>query len=211
MNKLFITLLFSAFLFSGDPGDSEGSGYAFIKREDGISLYYRWISVPEKLKVRELKAELQINSSPGEIISVLKNEKVATHWMKGTCEVNLIGKSGENQWYTYVQYNIPWPLSNQDCILKHSLKRDVADNSYFIDVSGMPRYLPAKEGITRIQHIEGSWRLTQVSKNVCKAEYTVYSAQAPKFPRWVTDPIVQGNLISTLQAFKVTVEKNTLP
>ena len=180
--------------------------YVFIKKQNNISLYYRWINLPDKRQVRELKAELEIVSTPEEIIGVIKSEKLAMNWMKGACEVKNLEKPGNNLWHTYIQYDIPWPLSNQDCIIRYKL--ETVGNHYQIDMTGVPKYISEKKDITRIQHLEGSWIIVPTNRNTCKVIYSVFSNQAPKFPRWITDPIIQGNLISTMEAFRSTVEKN---
>lgn len=180
--------------------------YVFIKKSNNISLFYRWIELPDKRKVRELKAELDISASPEQIIATLRDEKVALNWLKGASEVKSVGSPGQNLWHTYIQYDIPWPLSNQDCIIRYNLES--SNKQYMINMTGLPKYIPEKEGITRIQHLQGSWIIVPTNRNVCKVFYSVFSNQEPTFPRWITDPIIQGNLISTMEAFRTTVEKN---
>lgn len=180
--------------------------YTFIKRQNNISLYYQWIELPDKRKVRELKAELDIVASPEQIIATLKNEKLALNWLKGASEVKTLGSPTQNLWHTYIQYDIPWPLSNQDCIIRYN--HENSGNQHHIIMTGVPKYIPEKDGITRIQHLQGAWIIVPTNRNVCKVFYSVFSNQAPTFPRWITDPIIQGNLINTMEAFKTTVEKH---
>lgn len=208
MRALLSVILFAFGAFAFPVSFSQEKTYTFIKKDKGVSLYYRWIITPDKHKVRELKAELEIHSSPEKIISVIRNDKQATHWMKGTSEVNRLGKYSEDQWQFYVQYEIPWPLSNQDCVIQYDIKKEADGKYYHIGMKGLPSYIAEKEGVTRIQHLQGVWKITPINKNSCKVEYAVHSGQAPKFPRWITDPIIQGNFINTMEAFKLTVEKN---
>jgi hypothetical protein len=37
---------------------------------------------------------------------------------------------------------------------------------------------------------------------MCRVEYTVYSEQKPRYPRWAIDPLIQNNLISTLSSLR---------
>lgn len=206
--KLLIFSYLSAIsmIHFGMNNSAEEPVYTFIKKDKGIALFYRWVNVPNQKPVRELKAEFDIYSSPEQIITVLKNEKLALQWMKGVSEIRSIGKSTAEMWHTYIQYNIPWPLSNQDCIVRYDMKREPSGRIYNISMNGVPDHLPVNDGITRIKHLQGSWKLVPHSKNHCKVVYTVYSKQPPKFPRWITDPIIQGNLINTMEAFKITIE-----
>ncbi|NJO69436.1 MAG: hypothetical protein HC830_09305, partial [Bacteroidetes bacterium] len=101
-----------------------------------------------------------------------------------------------------IQYDIPWPLSNQDCIVKYELLQTSSEKVFHVQMKGIPDYIPAKDGITRIDHLLGSWVITTSSSNTCKVSYTIMSGQPPKFPRWITDPIIQSNLVNTMDAFR---------
>lgn len=203
MKTLLVILIFVTSSFICQPDDKK---YKFIKKEEGITLYFRWIDTPTHREVRELKAEFNIASSPENIISGIKNERTALLWMKGASQFQRIGKSTETSWYSYILYNIPWPLSNQDCIILHTLHKEPTENIYYIRMKGVPDYIPEKEGIIRIHHLQGTWKITKINANESRVVYTIYSAQAPKFPRWVTDPIIQENLLNTMLSFKKTVE-----
>jgi hypothetical protein len=180
--------------------------YKFIKEEDGIALYYRWIDTPAEREVRELKAQFKLASSPENILTVIRNESTALQWMKGVSQFLKVGISTENMWYAYILYDIPWPLSNQDCIIQHTLFKDHAGKTYYISMKGVPKYIPEKEGVVRIQHLQGTWKITAINKNESNIEYTIYTTQAPKFPRWITDPIIQENLINTMLSLRKLVE-----
>lgn len=199
-----------AFVLTAVSGrkNNDAPQYTFIKKDKDISLYYRWIVLENKLKVRELKAEFHVTSTPDKIVGLLKNEKLATQWMKGTSEVNRLGNVGDNTWHTYIEYDIPWPLSNQDCIVQYELRRDASSKNYLITMKGLPTYIPEKKDVTRIKHLIGAWTLSPMNGKSSKVVYTIYSGQAPSFPRWITDPIIQGNLISTMDAFRKLVEKS---
>lgn len=182
--------------------------YTFIKKDKDITLFYRWIDNPGKKPVRELKAEFNISSTPTKVIAVLKDEKLASQWMKGVSEFRLLDKNQDKCWNAYILYDIPWPLSNQDCIIRYEMKNEPTGKIWNVLMNGIPDYIPKKQGVTRISHLQGNWKLSDTGKNGCHVVYTIFSKQPPMFPRWITDPIIQGNLINTLIALKNTVEKN---
>lgn len=202
---LILFLIWATQINTVDSITDEAQKYIFIKKQDEISLSYRWIKVNETNKVRELRAEFEVKSTPEKIVSVLRNEKIALQWMKGVNEVKNLGNPNRNQWHLYIQYGIPWPLNNQDCIIHY--KVEIADTNYQIQMNGVPDFIPEKEDVTRIKHLRGTWQIIPMDKHSSRIIYTIYSNQAPRFPRWITDPIVQGNLISSLDAFRTTVQK----
>ena len=122
--------------------------------------------------------------------------------MKGVKEFSIVRKVNENDWFAYVLYWLPWPLNNQDCIIRYKCTSVQNGKTYIISLNGIPGYIPAKTNVDRISHISGQWKITTVNSNECNVVYSVYSEQKPKFPRWVTDPIIQNNLINTMASMK---------
>jgi len=181
--------------------------YILLKKDKNITLWYRWILLSDKRTTRELKAEFIVSAIPDQVLSVLRNDKLALQWMQGVKEFNHLNKASENCWFTYLQYEIPWPLSNQDCIIRYNLQINGKDKGYYISLTGEPGYIPAKQGVTRIPHLRGNWKIVPLGSKQSKVAYTIYSAQKPTFPRWITDPLIQNNLIKTMQAFNEITEK----
>ena len=179
------------------PGET---GYTLLKKEKNITLSSRELILPNNHATRELRAEFMVEATAETILLVLKNDRYATRWMKGVKEFSTIRKVSENDWYAYVQYRIPWPLSNQDCVIRYKCNAAENGHGYILNLNGTPDYLPVKPGVERISHMSGRWIITESINNRCRVVYTVYSEQKPKYPRWATDPIIHQNLISTLSS-----------
>ena len=71
-------------------------------------------------------------------------------------------------------------------------------------------YIPEKEGVSRIRHMTGLWQFRQVGENRVEVTYTLFSGQRSAFPRWITDPIIQGNMIKTMKNFRTLGEEKYL-
>jgi len=181
--------------------------FKLIKQDKNINIYARWIRVDDTRSARQLKAEFTVNASFTKIFTLIKDDKRTTQWMKNTKSYYIITSVNQNTWYSYVQFSVPWPFNNQDCIIKYEVPAPNAFSKYVIRFSGVPDYLPEYKKVTRISHMEGVWRLLYLGKNSTKIEYEIFSKQAPSFPRWITDPIIQNNLISTMDAFRTMVNK----
>lgn len=182
------------------------NNFELVKSKNNISIYSRWIEVDKTRKVRQLKVDYMINSSISKIISVLQDDKHTTQWMKGSKTFYQLKSVDQNQWFSYVQFAIPWPFDNQDCVIKYEIVRN-SDFQTQIKLIGMPDYIKKNNGITRISHFEAVWTLKKISEQKTKVEYTVFSKQPSSFPRWATDPIIQNNLMETMIAFAGESEK----
>ena len=206
---LFITFFSGFFDFIMEKSvKQQTTDFKLIKQEKNINLYARWIRVDDKRSARQLKAEFTVNASFANIFSLIKDDKKTTQWMKNTKSYYIITSIDQNNWYVYVQFSVPWPFNNQDCIIKYEIPTPDAFTQSEIRLTGVPDYLKVNKGVTRINHFEGTWRLMYLGKNSTKIEYEMFSKQAPAFPRWITDPIIQHNLISTMDAFREMVNKN---
>ena len=195
--------------FSNDPSTIDvNAKFNLVRSDDNISIYTRWIPVTETRSTRQLKAEFVIDCPAEKVVSVLRDEKSYIKWMKATKTYYRLKTINENQWYSYVQFSIPWPLNNQDCILKYEVHECADPSKTEITLAGEPDFLQTYEGVERISHMEGSWVITKIGAGKSRVEYLVYSKQAPKFPTWITDPLIQKNLLKTMNAFREIVKNS---
>jgi hypothetical protein len=196
------------FLTDDSASTDKSANFTLVRSDENISIYTRWIPATETRLTRQIKAEFIIDSPADKIVSVLRDEKSYLLWMKSTKSYYRLKTVNDNQWFAYIQFSIPWPLNNQDCILKYEVHESLEALRTEIYLVGEPDFLKTYEGVERISHMEGSWIITQIDSGKSRVEYYMYSKQAPKFPTWITDPIIQKNLLKTMNAFRDLVNNN---
>lgn len=202
-----LLILCSSFSASYHKVENGDIGYTFIRKEKNISLSSRNIPAADDRTTRELRADFSVSACPGAVVNVLRNTSLCEDWMKGVTEVTDLRKISDNEWITYILYDIPWPLSNQDCIVHYRASMSTDGMSYQLKISGEPEYIPVRSGVERISHLSGYWKITGDGKGKSRVEYRIYSLQKPRFPRWATDPLIQQNLIETLASLRELTEK----
>lgn len=180
--------------------------FILIKKDNNISIYEKWIKVDDSRYARQLKVEFMVNASVEKIISVIRDDTNTTQWMKSAKNYYNLKKLDKNNWYSYVEFSVPWPLNNQDCIIKYEILPAVTDKIE-IRLTGLPYYLQQYKNIERIMHMEGKWILFSQGVKGTKIEYYSFSNQKPKYPRWVIAPIMQNNLMASMSAFRDLVNK----
>lgn len=205
---LLIGFFNTCFMLSRDThAKSQNTDFVLIKKDKNISIYEKWIKVDNIRSARQLKVEFMVNASIEKIVSIIKDDKNTTHWMKSTKTYYILKKLDQNNWYLYVQFSVPWPLNNQDCIIKYELLPSSSDKRTEIRLTGLPYYLKEYKNVKRISDLEGAWILSNQGIKSTRVEYYIFSKQKPMFPRWLTDPIMQNNMISTMNAFREIVNK----
>lgn len=194
---------------AGNESNPNETGFALVKDASGVSIYTRWIPVTETRSARQIKAVIVMDGTVASVLSVLRDDRSFTKWMNGTKDYYRIKTLDSASWYSYVQFQIPWPLNNQDCIIKYNVTEDPSAGKTILSLKATPSFLKSFDGVKRIPHMEGSWVITNLGNNKVMVEYTMFSNQKPSFPRWITDPIIQNNLLKTMEAFRNSVKSYT--
>ena len=186
----------------GNPGE-----FTLVKDVSDIRISTRWIPVTEDRSARQIKAEYIVNGPVSKVLSILCDDASFVKWMKGTKDYYRVRTVNPGQWYSYIQFGLPWPLRNQDCIIKYEITENTGEGITTVCLTGMPAFLKLFDGVDRIPHMEGSWSFTDLGNNKVGVEYMIFSNQKAKFPRWITDPIIQNNMVETMDAFRSMVHE----
>lgn len=215
MEKLGIQLIvlvlctgasFPAYILEDKKGHSDSSGYQLVKKAKGIELYEKWYQITSNKLAREVKVAYHINTSIESAAALIENEVKATQWNKGSNQYKIIPKD-ENSWVSYIQYDLPWPVDNQDCVLYYRVSY-VSAEQIIIDFKSIEHEIfPATENISRILDIKGKW-IFSATPTGTRVDYSITTMPSPTLPRWVTDPIVRNNLIDTMDEFRNILESS---
>jgi hypothetical protein len=218
LRALLIASLIVSSGFRIDPGvtpapnagaNESGPAFELLKNENNIRIFSRWLPVTDTRKARQLKAEMTCQGPLGEVVSLICDDGSVTKWLGGARTCSRLKTIDAHHWYTYVRFSVIWPLKDQDCVLAVELTESPDGKSCIIRETSLNNYLRVIDGVTRIPHLECEWTLRTEGDNSVKVEYTLFSKQVSKFPRWITDPIIQNNLLKSMDVFRSLVK--TLP
>jgi hypothetical protein len=212
MKTILFIICMSGFitLVAGTPGsgaDPAASTYTLVRSDQNISVYAKWIPLNETVSTRKVKAVFSCSAEVNDVIRLISDDAAVTQWMSNVADFNRLKSVSAGEWFSYLRYGLPWPLSDQDCIVHYVVEEMEGGKSARVLVTGIPDYIPVNSGISRISHLECEWLIHKTGDNRVVIEYSQYSKQPPKFPRKITDPLVQKALIRSLAAFRAIVEK----
>lgn len=187
----------------GKNCEIDTANFVLVKQDDGITLYERWYAVNENLHAREVKATFTVNAGTEAAVALIKNESLGRKWNKNTEEYRVLPSAGDI-WFSYIQYDLPWPVSNQDCVLRYD--QNYFGNSMEIVFRGTQHpAFPVQKRIQRIPEISGKWIFRETAQGI-NVEYYITTTPSATLPTWLTDPIIRNNLIHTLRDFKRILE-----
>lgn len=183
--------------------------FKLVKTDKDISYYERWLKDEEENLLREVKLELLVKAEIDEVVNIIKDESLAVRWNSSVDQCSIVDQF-DSAWVTYYRYAIPWPLSNQDCVLLHEVEKqnNNAQEAVIINFKSIEHKDFEKiQGIKRLDDILGRWEILQTSNDKVILRYFIRTAPNSSFPKWLSDPIIRNNLITSLANFRTIAEQ----
>jgi hypothetical protein len=185
-------------------------GFELVKDEDGILVYERWVTFPGSappVLAREVKSEFHIKTRILEAVSLLRDDSRIYGWQKHVSDFKVYPHT-DSSWFEYSYHDIPWPVSDQDHFLEYTLEDPEESEGVFITFRTLAnaKLAPEKKNVSRMT-LSGSWYFQETGDGRIKATYRILSMPGP-LPRFITDPVIRNNLMSTVRNFIDLLEKN---
>ncbi|MBL7718835.1 MAG: hypothetical protein JNL72_08365 [Flavipsychrobacter sp.] len=204
MVKLRILILL--FALAGAGVKAQAGDYKLVKKDDGVSLYEKWITAMNGEQARELKVVFVVNASPAQALALLKDQSKGPEW-NPQADVFRIIPATESSWVSYVRYDIPWPVGDQDCCLQYTVKPAPGATEVHFQ-STTHSLFPVKSGVGRIAGTRGKWVLENSGGKQTKVTYTITANRNNKLPKFITDPIIHDNMLESMALFTSLLENN---
>lgn len=190
----------------------DNEGFELVKKEGDISIYERWITFPKTsppVEAREVKGEFFFNGTVYEGLRVIQNEALIERWQSHVSEFKVYKQRDSTTWFEYSYHDIPWPVSDQDHYLIYRLFPQ-SGGSLFITFESYVDAVraPVRKGVTRME-LAGSWYLERLAPHRTKATYRILSKPA-NIPKFVTDPIIRSNMMTTIREYIALLEEPSL-
>lgn len=210
ISVLVTTVLVAVFLHGNATGMHDAAPdtaeFTLVKTSGDIALYERWISPEPNQSARQVKATFTLRASPAAAVALLKDGSRGRMWNKNTNSYKVVDVS-RNSWVGYIQYDLPWPVSNQDCVLQYQATGH--SDSLVISFEGTQHdRFPERKRVQRIAEIQGKWVFTKVADGEVLVEYYITTHPSKSLPKWIADPIIRNNLIETLDSFRTMLEND---
>ena len=201
---LFITTLLCS--FGGVSGQSINEEYGIVRKNDKITLSERWIPfLGTHLKSRQIQGVFQTSASMDKMLRTVTDEAIIMEWQKNIIKYQFFPGS-DSTWQTYSLYEMPWPLNNQDYLLKYTLTKQ-ADKSMILSFQDSlnEQLAPLNKDADRKPTI-GQWQFEKLANGNTQVIYTIVT-KPTSYPRFITDSIVRNNLMTIISTLIAVAEK----
>ena len=207
MKTVILTGLIVAMQMHPSPTSAgSGDGFSLVKSAEGVMLYERWITRANQSAVREVKAVFTAVAHPHQVIRLLKDGPRGKQWNSNALEYKVEHTTSPHAWSTYIRYDLPWPMDDQDGWLLYHCEMQQGLPMVVHFSSAPPGQHPVYDNITRVHGTRGRWEI-EPAGDAIRVTYIVSTERSSTIPRWMSDPLVQQHLVKTMQKFKAQLEQ----
>ncbi len=172
--------------------------WQLAKNNDSIRVYVRRIQADSSRVEHQLRVVMDMHADLWAVVATLRDQKHLKDWINRAVECYNFDIIDDFHWHNYIEFNIPWPLNNQDIVTKNTMHQDSVTKIVRLEIVDDNNKLPPRKGVDRIPSFEGTWTITPIKGGRVHMEYTVYAGQKPWLPWWVISPFVEYGVWKTL-------------
>ena len=207
-----ISIIAVVYLITGISHGQDKEGFDLVKKAGTTAIYERWITFPNSdppIEAREVKGEFYFNNTIFAGLNLIQDEKRIKQWQKHVSEFKVYPQRDTMSWLEYSYHDIPWPVSDQDHLLKYTIEEMIPGKLLFLTFESRENdsLAPVRKGVTRME-LSGSWTWEEVSPGKVKVTYRILSKPIG-IPKWLTDPTIRSNIMTTIEEYVALLEPSS--
>jgi hypothetical protein len=209
-SSLFLSIWIAVSPFcviASDPDKDHTEQWKEARTSDGVQTFFRWVVSDDGVTFRERKGEMEIQCSLTEAVKILSDAQHTDKWMTGIEDSKNLSRPGNNQWYTYTLFRVPWPFSKRDLVSLNRITTNHLQSVVLIDVICKENHLPLKPDVTRLTDYRAQWKITQLENNKIHLSIIAASSTPPAFPRYIQDPVIEKIFHNNLVRLKELLQQ----
>ncbi len=183
------------------PSSNAMEDWELLRDKDGIKVYKKHI---EGSKFYEFKGVTVVNAKIEAVAEVMLDFKAMTKWILFVEEFRVLKglekKNNDFNMSAYISIDLPWPISNRDCIM--SITGELSNNNTKITadtVALRKQVVPLKEGYIRLTKITNKWVIESIADNMTSISYSISADPEGYIPAWTVNPIIKNQPFHTLR------------
>lgn len=210
VTKIFI--LVSLFGFFALP--LQADDWRLDKDEDGIKVYTRAV---QNSAIREIKAELTIETSLDSIMAVFDDIPALPHWNHQCTKALPLTQVSAKERYHYQNIHMPFPVLDRDLLIHSQILQH--GDKIIVQLNAAPDY--CKQHVVKqcnvikqsqnimVNHSKGTYQLTPRGSNKVNVIWTQHTEPAGKIPHWLINSLLIDIPFNTLKKLRkqVTLSK----
>ncbi len=196
---ILVMLFVNTFLFL--PSSNAMGNWELLRDKDGIKVYKKHI---EGSKIYEFKGVTVVNAKIETVAEIMLDFKAMTKWILFVEEFRVLKglekKNNDFSMSAYISIDLPWPISNRDCVMK--ITGALSNNNTKITADTLAlrkQVVPLKEGYIRLTRISNKWIIEAIAENKISLSYSIRADPQGYIPAWAVNPIIKKQPFYTLR------------
>ena len=190
------------FLCSSDVPDGM-SNWEEIKDKDGLKVFSR--SNP-KSNINEVKVITTMNASLSALVYMVKRVEKQPDWAYSTAKAYVVRVYNNFHWVTYTLSDVPWPLSDRDCVTDVKMVQH-PDSSITISSVSIDSLVDEVDGVVRLPMVKATWTFIPLEKRKTKVVFQILVKLGGMVPAWVANLFIEDGPFTTVRNFRAEVQK----
>ncbi len=179
----------------------------FIDDETAVTVWTQKVAGSD---FKAFKGEVVINATVDQVLAVIRDTANVPKWYYNAKHAEQLQRLSANQSLNYSVTSAPWPVTDRDSVILATVIRH--DNlNITILMQARPDAHPLQANRIRIQKLDGSWQLQQITPQTTKVILEVTTEPAGQIPSWLANTMVIDMPFYSLDNLKSYVEKRHKP
>ncbi len=171
-------------------------GWKLVKDKNGIKVFLRKTSLSP---IKVFRGVMEVETEMNRLVGVLWDGENYTKWLVLCNEAKFLKIYSETEQILYTMNKPPWPVSKRDSICHRRIYQDPATKSVYVEMCGIPNFVPERKGRIRVPLLTGYGKLTPLGDGKVELVYEVLVDPSGMIPDWVVNFTVVNTPFSTLQ------------
>ncbi|MFA6126768.1 MAG: hypothetical protein WC699_05650 [Bacteroidales bacterium] len=181
----------------------KAQSWDLVRDQDGIRIYTRK-EAGKSLKSYQGIADIQAPSD--KVFALIENVYDHDWWGKGLSQVKVLLYEKNKRSRYYLEYRLPWPLSNRDLFVEVKVNADTVNLVFRTMATPLPGVIPEYPGKVRMPAYRQSWTITPIGKASAHVILEGYADPAGNIPDWITNLAIVDTPINIIRGLKVLAE-----
>ncbi|MCB0603126.1 MAG: hypothetical protein KDC28_17935 [Saprospiraceae bacterium] len=155
--------------------------------------------------IKELRIDFEMTGTVAGVMEVLDDVEGYSHWVYKCEEPERITTISGQEFYYYVQTDMPFPASDRDLIIRSRHQIDPATGIYRAHSLAAPAYLPDREGMVRVRNFESYWTVKPAGTGRVSIDYRVRTDPGGSIPAWIINLGISVGPVKTMDQLAAAV------
>ncbi len=179
-----------------------GAKWTLKKDKNGVQIYTRPV---EGSPLKEFKGVVNIRTTVESAKTLLLDLPSYTEWNHNCIESSVLKINSENDIIGVTLTDAPWPVQDREAIVQTKVVEK--NGSTYLNMTALPNYLKAKDGVVRVPEMTGFWKITPNGDGTVKIVQQVRASPGGRIPDWLANSAVVDTPYNTLLNMKQRLEK----